>query len=226
MLSAIVWINVANAIYLVSYTVRDILWLRILTVVAATLLIPYYAMQPVPLQAAIAWNLVFIAINLYWIVRLIIERRPVQFTPDEARLRVLSFPSLTPREARKLFTMGVWDDLGPDASVTKRDLDTKRFSVILRGDADVIYRETKISQLGDGQFVGVIDAKANVIDIDVISRTAMRVMCWPRDELQAFMTKRPDVALALERSVGFELQHLLDTTLTELPSTPKEEGGT
>ena len=70
----IVWITVANVIYLASYTVRDILSLRVLTVVAASLLIPYYAMQSVPLRAAIGWNAVFIAINCYRIVRLIVER--------------------------------------------------------------------------------------------------------------------------------------------------------
>jgi hypothetical protein len=95
----IVWITVANVLYLASYSVRDILWLRILTVVAAFLLIPYYLFQPVPLTAAIWWNTVFIAINGYWIVRLIIDRRPVHFTAEETRLRQLAFPSLTPREA-------------------------------------------------------------------------------------------------------------------------------
>ena len=57
-------------------------------------------------------------------------------------------------------------------------------------------------------------------DLDVVTRSATRVMCWPRDTLQAFIAHRPAVALALERSVGFELQRILDTTLTKLsPST-------
>lgn len=97
MQNPVVWISVANAIYLASYTVRDILWLRVLTVAAAAMLIPHYAMQMVPLRMSIGWNVVFILINCYWIVRLIIERRPVHFTSDEARLRELSFPSLTLR---------------------------------------------------------------------------------------------------------------------------------
>lgn len=223
MQNPVVLLNVANVIYLISYTVRDILWLRILTVAAAALLIPYYAMQVVPLHAAIGWNVVFIVINIYWIVRLIVERRPVQFTPDEARLRELSFPSLTPHEAQKLFAVGAWDDLEPDKSVVERDRELDRLSVILHGDADVIYRGTKISQLGDGQFVGVIDLQGDDAGFDVVTRTATRLMCWPQNTLQRFIAKRPDVALALQRSVGFELQHLLDTTLTKLPST-REEG--
>jgi Popeye protein conserved region len=222
----IVWITVANVIYLVSYSVRDILWLRVLTVVAAGLLIPYYMMQVVPLRAAIGWNVVFIAINCYWIVRLLIERRPVHFTPDEARLRVLSFPSLTAREARDLFAMGAWDSIAADTSLVTHDRDQGRFSVILRGLADVIYRGEKISELGEGQFVGEIDLHADIVgDMDVLMRTAARVMCWPRDRLRAFAAKRPDVALALERSVGFELQHVLDTTLTKIgaPEKPQRE---
>jgi hypothetical protein len=44
--NALLWITVANVLYLASYSVHDILWLRILSVIAATLLIPYYMIQP------------------------------------------------------------------------------------------------------------------------------------------------------------------------------------
>jgi Popeye protein conserved region len=217
----IVWLNVANVLYLASYSVRDILWLRILSVIAALLLIPYYLMQVVPLTAAIEWSLVFIAVNLYWIVRLLIERRPVHFTPDEARLRQLSFPSLTPPEARNLFAMGNWDDVAPGTSVVQRDRDLGRFSVILHGNAEVLYNGTKICELGEGQFVGGIDRHADATgDLDVLMKTTGRLMCWPRDRLDAFLAKRPDVDLALERSVGFQLQEMLGTTLTTLSDSP------
>jgi hypothetical protein len=219
----LVWITVANVIYLASYSVRDILWLRVLTVVGAALLIPYYIMQAQPLRAAIVWGIVFILINIYWIIRLLIERRPVHLTPDEARLRELSFPSLTPREARDLYAMGVWDDLRPGNSLVMHDRNSGRFSVILRGTASVIYRGDLISQLGEGQFVGTIDVRADVLDdIDVQIQTVTRVMCWPREHLHSFVAGRPDVELALERSVGLELQRLLDATLGELKTPPPD----
>lgn len=212
----IVWITAANVLYLASYSVRDILWLRVLTVVAAALLIPYYALQASPLLVAIGWSAVFIAINAYWIARLILERRPVRFTVDEARLRALSFPSLTPREARNLFTMGVWDDVAVSASLVQHDNNSDRLSVILRGVADVVHDGTKIAELGEGQFAGAIDQRAAELKIDVVVRKMVRVMCWPHDRLSTFLAARPDVALALERSVGLEVQHLLDTTLSRL----------
>lgn len=218
--NANVWITIANTLYLASYSVHDILWLRMLTVVAAFLLIPYYALQPVPLVAAISWNALFIAINAYWIVRLIIERQPVHLSPDEARLRVLSFPSLTPREARNLYEMGAWDDVDAGASLVHHDNRQGRFSVILRGVADVMHRGIKIAELGEGQYVGEIDLRSGTaVDLDVLMRTRARVMCWPRDRLQAFIKNRPDVALALQRSVGIVVGRLLGATLSKLDTT-------
>jgi CRP-like cAMP-binding protein len=179
-------------------------------------------MQTVPLKVAIAWSLIFIAINIYWIIRLMIERRPVHFTPDEERLRQLSFPSLTPREAHDLFAKGIWYELAVGDSVVGHDRVGDRFSVILRGIADVIFRNKKVAELGEGQFVGDIDLRADASgDLDVLMRTAARVMCWPRDGLTAFLAKRPDVALSLQRSVGFELQQLLGTAYEKLSNPPE-----
>ena len=53
-------IHSANVLYLVSYTMRDILWLRVFTVIAACCLIPYFYFQTEPLLAPIYWNLLFI----------------------------------------------------------------------------------------------------------------------------------------------------------------------
>jgi hypothetical protein len=222
MRNPLVWITCANVLYLASYSVRDILWLRILTVVAATLLIPYYALQEEPLHAAIRWSLVFIAINVYWIVRLLVERRPVHLTADQALLRRLSFPSLTPREALDLFADGIWHDLEPGSSVLVHDRSKDYFSVIFRGDADVIYHTKKISEIGQGQFVGEIDLHAEAgNEIDVLIRTSARVMSWSRKPLQRYLAARPDVAVALHRTLDLQLRQLLDRTLAELSIPPE-----
>jgi hypothetical protein len=210
------WINVANVLYLGSYSVRDILWLRVLTVAAALLLIPYYAFQPTPLMAAIEWNVVFIAINLFWIIRLMIERRPVHFSPDEARLKLLSFASLTDKEARQLFDAGNWEDLRPGASIVKHDVDGARLSVILRGLAAVTHAGKMIDTFGEGQFLGSIDEHAAELDVDVVVQQEACIMSWSRSHLHRFLANRPAVALALQRSVGLEVWRLLDTTLSRL----------
>lgn len=113
--------------------------------------------------------------------------------------------------------MGAWENVAPNTSLIAHDRDRDRFSVILRGDSDVLYRAAIISQLGEGQFVGVLDLQADILgDLNVVTRTAMRVMCWRRETLTAFTARRPDVALALERSIGLDLQRRLETILAKL----------
>ena len=101
-------IHAANVLYLFAFMVRDILWLRILTVVAATCLIPYFYFRPEPLLAPIYWNLAFTALNIFWIVRLLLERRPVKLSAEEQRLCELVFRTMTPREMIKILKLASW----------------------------------------------------------------------------------------------------------------------
>ncbi len=216
MRNPIFWITAGNVLYLLSYSVRDILWLRILTVVAAVLLLPYYVLQPVVPLAPIGWSSIFIAVNTIWIVVLMLERRPIRLDADETLLRKLSFPSLTAREAHKLFASGSWDDIEVGESIVVHDNQSGRFSVILRGCANIVYHGTNIAELGAGQFVGTIDRRAEIAPIDVVVSEPVRIKCWPRDRLLSFMASRPDVELALERSVGLQVHRVLDETLLQL----------
>jgi len=59
---------------LLSYFVKDMLKLRILTVVAASCLIAYFDFQPEPMLTVVYWNSFFVAQNAFAIVRLVIKR--------------------------------------------------------------------------------------------------------------------------------------------------------
>ena len=58
-------VHVANVLYLTSYLVRDILWLRVLTIFAGLSLLPFYCnCSDHVLWAPIGWNALFITVNL------------------------------------------------------------------------------------------------------------------------------------------------------------------
>ena len=221
------WLTCANLLYLASYVVHDILWLRVLSIIGAVFIIEYYYLQPTPLTAPIAWNIGFCAINAAWVVRLLFERRPVHLTADQERLRQIAFPSLTRREALNLYRLGAWENIRPGASLVEHDRVSGRFSVIFSGIADVRQGGMTVAELGEGQFIGEIDTRVDQrVDMDVIVRVPTRVMCWQRRVLQTFLDKRPDVALGLERSIGLQLRRLLDRLESSLqmprPTMPPE----
>ena len=68
-------VHFSNVLMLVSYSVRDILWLRWFAVAAALTNIPYFLAQPETLWPPVVWALVFTTINLYQITRIYLERR-------------------------------------------------------------------------------------------------------------------------------------------------------
>src|SRR5215472_7448146 len=95
-------VHFSNVLMLLSYSVRDILWLRWFAVAAALTNIPYFLLQPV------IWALVFTAINLFQILHIYLERRPVVLSPEERKLYEMGFGSLRPREFLSLLMAGEW----------------------------------------------------------------------------------------------------------------------
>jgi len=70
-----VLITLANLLYVLSYFVRDMLRLRLLTIVAASILVAYFWMRPEPIMTIVYWNSFFILLNLWQAARLVFERR-------------------------------------------------------------------------------------------------------------------------------------------------------
>ena len=67
-------IYTANILYLLSYTVRDILHLRLLTIVAACCLVTYFYNQAEPLMTVVYWNVFFVGLNALQLFRILRER--------------------------------------------------------------------------------------------------------------------------------------------------------
>jgi hypothetical protein len=72
-------VYVANALYLVAYAVRDILHLRMLTIVATCCLAVYFYNQVQPMMTVVYWNIFFVALNTIQLGRIYRERKgPVE----------------------------------------------------------------------------------------------------------------------------------------------------
>jgi hypothetical protein len=68
-------IYAANGLYVASYLVRDILHLRIFSIIAACCLVGYFNSQTEPMLTVIAWNLFFIGLNAFQLGRILGERQ-------------------------------------------------------------------------------------------------------------------------------------------------------
>lgn len=71
-------INVANTLYVIAYFTTNMLRLRVLTLVAAACLATYFATRPEPLWPVVGWNIFFLLLNLWQLVRLMARSKPVE----------------------------------------------------------------------------------------------------------------------------------------------------
>jgi hypothetical protein len=67
-------INIANAIYILSYFVKDWLRFRLLTLTAAACLVAYFLLLPEPPMTIVYWNIFFMFLNVLQLGRILAER--------------------------------------------------------------------------------------------------------------------------------------------------------
>ncbi len=213
-------LNVTYVLYLLAYSVRDILWLRVLAVVAGITAIPYYYFRPDPIWPPIAWGLVFIAINSFWIAKLLMERRPVKFSDDESRLYEIAFRNMSQHEAVGLFRLGTWTTLSPGSALMEQGKPVEVLLVIAQGQAEVEFDGNLVDTIGEGRFLGATAflSRGEKLTAPVTVKAAeeTRVIAWPLDVLQRQTKRDTDLEVAIEASLGLELSRLLWTSWAEL----------
>lgn len=211
-------INTANVLYLFSYMVRDILWLRIFTVIAAMCLMPYFYFQPVPIMTPIYWNMGFTALNIIWIVLLVLERRPIQLSPKEERLCELVFRTMTPREMMKILKLATWQTADTDECFIDRGAKLDQLIVIYSGKACVEIDGKAVAEILPGQFIGSISyiteetAPANIVALE-----STCYVTWPKMKLKKFMEKNSELHTALERTLAIDLARSLQDAWARQP---------
>ena len=199
-------VHAANVLYLFSYLVKDILWLRVLTVVAAGSLLPYFYFRAEPMMAPIYWNAFFIAINIYHIQRLLFERRPVRLALEEQELYQQRFRPLTPREFVKLVGAGRWTRYGSGEELVAERSEPDRVLVIASGRAVVSRAGREVAALGPGSFVGEMSfITGEPASASVAAAEPLRVVEWSAASLRRVLDKNPSVQSAMQLIFGTDL---------------------
>ena len=197
-------VHVANVLFLASYLVRDILWLRLLTIVAIGTLIPYYIANE--LVAPVIWNGVFIGINVVQIYSLLLERAPVKLDAREERMHQRVFRTLRPREFLRLCRVGEWRTAKPGDEVVAFGAVCDYLHVIDRGDVEVKVEGQTVATLGAGSFVGEMSfVTGEPTSASVQAAGDLHLLCFPREALETFLAKNPDTRAALQLILGTDM---------------------
>ncbi|MGH7309997.1 MAG: Crp/Fnr family transcriptional regulator [Candidatus Rokuibacteriota bacterium] len=204
-------VHFSNVLLLVSYSVREILWLRWFAVAAALTNIPYFLLQGTVLWPPVLWALVFTAINLYQIARIYHERRPVVLSADEQALYDLGFRSLRTREFVALALVGEWKSAGAGERIVTEGEPASGICISITGSAEVRKQGTRMATLRPGHIIGTALAlTGEASPVDITFTEPARYMRWALPSLRTFMDKRPDLRVTLQGLVNRDLAGKLE----------------
>ena len=213
-------VHLSNIMLLISYSVRNILWLRWFAVVAALINIPYFLLQGTVLWPPVLWALVFIAINLFQIGRIYLERRPIVLSEDEQKLYDIGFRSIRPREFVALAFVGEWKSAAAGERVLAEGEVASAVCIPITGRAEVRLQNERLGTLEPGQIIGTaLSLTGEPSPVEVVFSEPARYMRWSMPNLRSFVDKRPDLRVALQQLVNRDLIGKMEALLSQRASS-------
>jgi hypothetical protein len=198
--------DLANLTFLGAYLVKDILWLRLLTIVGSLVVIPFYLLQWTPIM----WSGVFISVNAVRACGIVKERRPVAFTGDEQLLYDKTFSTLSPQQFKRLLAVGEWQDLerGHVLHSTGDPLDS--LEAVVRGELEARRHGRVLGHARPGDLAGLASVLSGSPELyDATVTQPARVMRWRRADLQKSVGVDESLTSALRKIAGAALAEKL-----------------
>ena len=190
-----------------SFLVKDILWLRVVSILASLFSVFYnYVIPANPMWLAINWNIVFVVVNLYHIAVIIYEKRPIKMEPKDKELYETLFKDLSPVEYLKISKVAEWKSFKSGETIIRQNHLVTDLILIYNGTVDVVVGTKKVAELKDGQFVG---------EMSFLTEKSATATCIVKHDTECLVWKQPEFKELLKRnpSLYYTIQSLLSNQL-------------
>jgi len=195
-----------------SFIVKDILYLRLVSILASLFSVFYNWVIPVePMWIPIGWNFVFVLLNLYHIAVLMYEKRPVKMNDKNTELYETLFKDMTPVEYLKVSKIAEWKKFKSGEVIIKEGMSVKDLHLIYNGTVDVIVKDDKVAELKDGQFVG---------EMSFLTEKPATATCKVKHDAELLVWRQREFKELLKRnpSLYYSIQSLLSAQLVSISS--------
>ncbi len=208
-------LNFAYVLNLIAMTVKDVLWLRALLLPAQVSFLTWGAFSGQ--MAPVVWNVVFVAINGVQIVRILLERRPIELPEELVDLYEKLFTGMKRREFLLFWETGTQGAL-EDEHIVHEGEEPKQLLCIVSGQARVSKQGRPIASLSRGQFVAELSFLSHErASADVVAVGELRYNSWNQDKLRSLEKINPELYQ--------KLQHILSRDVTDKIKTTSDRMG-
>ena len=197
-----------------SFLVKDILWLRTVSIIASLFSVFYNYFIPIePMWIAIGWNFVFVTVNLYHIAVIIYEKRPVHMSPKHKELYETMFKNMTPVEFLKITKIADWLHFKPGEVITQQGRSVPDLNLIYNGTVDVAVDKEKVAELKDGQFVGEMSfLTEKPATATCIVKHDSEVLVWKQEQFKELLKRNPSLYFTIQSLLSAQVSSNLVST--------------
>ena len=194
-----------------SFLVKDILYLRILSILASLFSVLYNFYIPLePMWLPIGWNIIFVLVNLYHIAVIIYEKRPVKMSSKEKELYETMFRGLSPVEFLKITKVAQWKQFKSPLPIIQQGKPVNDLILIYNGMVDILVNNNKVAELKDGQFVGemsFLTEKPATATCKVTHDTECLV--WPQKDFKDLLKRNPSLYFTIQSLLSEQVSNNL-----------------
>ena len=194
-----------------SFLVKDIFWLRIVSILASLFSVLYNFYIPAdPMWLAINWNFVFIAVNLYHIGVILYEKRAVKMDDKNEELYQTLFKEMTPVEYLKISRAAQWETLKPGQRLITQGMPVPDLYLIYNGTVDVAIDGERVAELKDGEFVGEMSfLTEKVATASCIVKYEAQCLVWKQREFKELLKRNPSLYFTIQSVLSAQVSDKL-----------------
>jgi len=188
--------NLGFAIALIALLFRDMLWLRVVSILGTLLIFPMYIFRDEIGWTSIGWNSAHVVINSIQIVILILLRRPLLLKGIEKQIHTSIFNAITTRTFDKIFKLAKFEEYVNNTELIHIDEPIHNLYLVINGDVEVTLQDDTKRIVSSNTFLGeqaFITGETASATVRILSDRAT-LLKWDHQTLQNFLNK--DVALS------------------------------
>jgi hypothetical protein len=202
---ALYLVHFGYLLQLFALLARDVLWLRGILVAAQSVLAAYAYLRGPEFMPYVWWNVLFVLINLYWVVRLLRERAGVELPADLRPTWEKHFAALAPQEFLRLWRDGRRGSIA-DAQLVREGTMPEALYFLLSGTVAVRSGGREVVRMGPGNFVAemsLLTGERTTADVHAIG--PVEYLAWPAAALARLRTRNPMLWSKVQSVLGHDL---------------------
>ncbi|MBN2460031.1 MAG: cyclic nucleotide-binding domain-containing protein [Candidatus Cloacimonetes bacterium] len=204
----IILLNAYYAGVAVAFLVKDILWLRVIMILAGICMILQAIMAAN--KFIISWISLFVVINTIQIIRILHENREIKLEPELLRIYQLVFTDMTKKEFRLLWNMGKTSEVKKDELFCADGLVLNKLILITRGRARVLKSNKPVADLITGNFIAEMSfLTGKVPSADVVALENTFCIIWHLNILNRLKELYPNIYNKLQLILSKDLTEKL-----------------